>query len=174
MDKLPMTLKGYAILQAELQRRVEIERPRLIQRLQEAKADDPDIAFNAAYQAANVEQERNEAAIAELHDKLARAEVIDVSALSGNIVRFGATVVLRDDDSGERKVWQLVGEPEADAHQGKISVTSPIGRALLGKRKGDAVEVQAPGGVKSYEIDEVEWRDLGAAVAEYAAEAGAL
>jgi transcription elongation factor GreA len=160
MDKLVMTSRGYEILQNALRHRLEIERPRLMERLQEAIADDPDLAENAAYQSAKVEQEMNETAIAELHDKLARAEVIDVSALSCDVIRFGATVTLTDEDSGEQQVWQLLGEPEADAHSGRISVASPIGRALLGKSKGETVDVQTPGGVKSYEIENVEWLDV--------------
>ena len=95
-------------------------------------------------------QEFNEARVAELEDKLARAEVIDVSKHSGNTIRFGAMVTLIDEDRGEKKVWQIVGEPEADANKGKISVTSPIARALIGKNKGDIVEVETPRGAKTY------------------------
>jgi transcription elongation factor GreA len=92
-----------------------------------------------------------------LQGHVARVEVIDVSKLSGDTIRFGATATLVDEDSGEKKVWQIVGEPEADANKGKISVTSPVARALIGKNKGDTVEVEAPGGVKSYNIRKVEW-----------------
>jgi transcription elongation GreA/GreB family factor len=95
--------------------------------------------------------------IAELEDKLARVEVIDVSKFSGDTIRFEATATLVDEDSGEKKVWQIVGEPEADANKGKISVTSPVARALIGKNKGDTVEIEAPGGAKSYKIRKVEW-----------------
>jgi transcription elongation factor GreA len=95
--------------------------------------------------------------IAELEDKLARVEVIDVSKLSGDTIRFGATATLIDEDSGEKKVWQIVGEPEADANKGKISVTSPVARALIGKNTGDTVEVEAPGGAKTYKVRKVEW-----------------
>jgi transcription elongation factor GreA len=109
------------------------------------------------YQAAKTEQEINEARIAELEDRLARAEVIDVSKLSGDTIKFGATVTLTEEDTGEKKVWQIVGEPEADAHKGKISVTSPIARALIGKTKEDTVEVDTPGGAKIYKIRRVEW-----------------
>ena len=93
----------------------------------------------AEYQAARTEQEINEARITELEDKLARSEVIDVSKLSGDMIKFGATVTLVEEDIGQKKVWQIVGEPEADAHNGKISVTSPIARALIGKTKGDTI-----------------------------------
>jgi transcription elongation factor GreA len=109
------------------------------------------------YQAAKTEQEINEARIAELEDRLARAEVIDVSKLSGDTIKFGATMTLTEEDTGQKKVWQIVGEPKADAHKGKISVTSPIARALIGKTKEDTVEVDTPGGAKIYKIRRVEW-----------------
>ena len=98
------------------------------------------------------------ARIAELEDKLARAEIIDVSKLSGDTIKFGATVTLVDEDTDEKKVWQIVGEPEADAKKGKISITSPLARALIGKTKGTSVEVVTPGGAKAYEVKKVEWR----------------
>ena len=157
MIKLPMTAAGYSALENELKHRVRVERARLIQRIQEAIADDSNLAENSEYQAAKAEQEVNEARIAELEDKLSRAEVIDVSKLSGAIIKFGATVTLIDKDTGNKKVWQLVGEPEADANKGRISVTSPIARALIGKTKGATVEVETPGGAKVYEVQQVEW-----------------
>jgi transcription elongation factor GreA len=157
MSKLPMTAAGHSALEDELKQRVRVERPRVVQRLQEAIADDSNLAENSNYHAAKAEQEINEARIAELEDKLARAEVIDVSKLSGDTIKFGATVTLMDEDTGEKKVWQLVGEPEADASKGRISVTSPVARALIGKTKGTVVEVEAPGGAKVYKIRQVEW-----------------
>ena len=157
MNKLPMTAAGHLVLEEELKHRFQIERPRLIQRIQEAIADDSYLAENSEYQAAKTEQEINENRIAELEDKLARAEVIDVSKLSGHTIKFGATVTLMEEDTGEKKVWQIVGEPEADAHKGKISVTSPIARALIGKTKDDTIEVNAPGGAKIYKVRRVEW-----------------
>ena len=150
MNRLPITAAGHAALEDELKHRIRVERPRLIQRIQQAIADDADLAENSEYHAAKTDQEINETRIAELEDKLARAEVIDVSKLSGDTIRFGAMVTLIDEDSGEEKVWQIVGEPEADANKGKISVTSPIARALIGKNKGDTVEVEVPGGAKTY------------------------
>ena len=159
MNKLPMTAAGHLVLEEELKHRFQVERPRLIQRIQEAIADDSYLAENSEYQAAKTEQEINENRIAELEDKLARAEVIDVSKLSGHTIKFGATVTLMEEDTGEKKVWQIVGEPEADAHKGKISVTSPIARALIGKTKDDTVEVEAPGGAKIYKVRRVEWLD---------------
>ena len=144
-----------------MKHRIRVERPRLIQRIQEAIADDPGLAENSEYHAAKTDQEINETRIAELEDKLARAEVIDVSKLSGDTIRFGAMVTLIDEDSGEKKVWRIVGEPEADANKGKISVTSPIARALMGKNKGDTVEVEVPGGAKTYKVWNVEWFENG-------------
>ena len=157
MIKLPLTAAGYSALENELKHRVRAERARLIQRIQEAIADDSNLAENSEYQAAKAEQEVNEARIAELEEKLSRAEVIDVSKLSGAIIKFGATVTLIDKDTGNKRVWQLVGEPEADANKGRISVTSPIARALIGKTKGATVEVETPGGAKVYEVQQVEW-----------------
>ena len=141
MNKLPMTAAGYSVLENKLKHQIQIERPRLVERLQEAIADDSNLAENAEYQAAKSEQENNEARIAELGDKLARADVIDISELSGDTIKFGATVSLIEEDTGEHKVWQIVGEPVADAHKGNISVTSPIARALIGKTRGETVEV---------------------------------
>jgi transcription elongation factor GreA len=157
MNKLPMTTAGYATLEDELKQRIRVERPHILQRIQEAIADDSNLAENSEYQAAKAEQEINEARIAELEDKLARAEVIDVSKLFGDTVKFEATVTLVDQDTGETKVLQIVGEPEADVKKGKISVTSPIARALIGKPKGATVEVEAPGGAKGYKIRDVGW-----------------
>jgi transcription elongation factor GreA len=156
----PMTAAGYLALENELKHRIRVERPRLIQRIQEAIADDSNLAENSEYQSAKAEQEFNEARVAELEDKLARAEVIDVSKLSGDIIKFGATVTLTDKDTGNEKVWQIVGEPEADANKGRISVTSPIARALIGKAKGATVEVEAPGGAKVYKVRQVEWLEV--------------
>jgi transcription elongation factor GreA len=139
-----------------LKHRIQFDRPRLIERIQEAIADDSNLAENAEYQVAKSEQQMNEARINELEDKLARAEVIDVSKLSGDTIKFGATVSLIEEDTGEYKVWQIVGEPEADALEGSISVTSPIARALIGRTKGETVEVETPGGAKVYQIRKVD------------------
>jgi transcription elongation factor GreA len=157
ITKMPMTAEGHAALENELNQRIGVERPRLIQRIQDALADDSNLAENTEYQAAKTDQDINEARIVELEDKLARAEVIDVSKLSGDTIKFGATVTLIDKDTGENKEWQIVGEPEADATRRKISVNSPIARALIGKIRGDTVEVQSPGGVRVYHVKKVEW-----------------
>jgi transcription elongation factor GreA len=161
MSKLPMTAAGHLALEDELKQRVRVERPRLVERIQGAIADDSNLAENSEYQTVKTEQEINEARIAELEDKLAFAEVIDVSRLSGDTVKFGATVTLIEEDTGEKSVWQIVGEPEADVKSGRISVTSPTARALIGKTKGATVEVEAPGGAKGYKIRQVQWADNG-------------
>jgi transcription elongation factor GreA len=155
MTKFPMTVAGYSALQDELNQRIAVERPRLIQRMQEAIADDSNLAENSEYHAAQADQLINEVRIVELEDKLARAEVIDVSKLSGDTIKFGATLI--NEDTDEKKVWRIVGEPEANAHSGKISVNSPIARALIGRAKGDAVEVVVPTGVRIYRVQKVEW-----------------
>ena|SRR6201994_356378 len=157
MDKIPMTAAGYSLLEHELKHCQQIERPRIIQQITDARSHG-DLSENAEYHAAKEAQSHNEGRIAELEDKLARAEVIDVSKLSGDTIKFGATVTLIDEDTDEKKIWQLVGEPEADAKKGRISITSPLARALLGKTKGSNIEVVAPGGAKAYEILKVEWR----------------
>jgi transcription elongation factor GreA len=157
MEKIPMTSAGYATLEAELKHRQQVERPRIIQQITDARTHG-DLSENAEYHAAKEAQSLNEGHIAELEDKLARAEVIDVSKLSGDTIKFGATVTLLDEDTEKKQVWQIVGEPEADAKKGRISITSPLARALIGKTKGASVEVVTPGGAKAYEIKKIEWR----------------
>jgi transcription elongation factor GreA len=157
MDKIPMTAAGYTVLEQELKHCQTVERPRIIQQITDARSHG-DLSENAEYHAAKEQQSLNEGRIAEIEDKLARAEVIDVSKLSGDTIKFGATVTLVDEDTDKKSVWQIVGEPEADAKKGKISVTSPLARALVGKKKGAQVEVVTPGGAKAYEVMKVEWR----------------
>src|SRR5881275_786397 len=157
MDKIPMSGAGYTTLENELKHRQQVERPRIIQQITDARTHG-DLSENAEYHAAKEQQSLNEGRIAELEDRLARAEVIDVSKLSGDTITFGATVTLVDEDTDKKAVWQIVGEPEADAKKGKISITSPLARALVGKKKGAQVEVVTPGGAKAYEITKVEWR----------------
>lgn len=146
-----MTAAGYAALEEELKRRQQVERPRIIQAIAEARSHG-DLSENAEYHAAKEAQSHNEGHIADIEDKLQRAEIIDVSKLSGSTVKFGATVTLVDEDTEEEKVYQIVGETEANVKSGKVSITSPIARALIGKTVGDTVEVNAPGGGKSYEV----------------------
>ena len=151
VEKVPMTVAGHTALEEELRRRQQIERPRIIQAISEARAHG-DLSENAEYHAAKESQSHNEGRIAELEDKLSRAEIIDVSKLSGSTVKFGATVTVFDEETEEEKRYQIVGETEADVKDGRISVASPIARALIGKKAGDTVEVKTPKGGKSYEI----------------------
>src|SRR5689334_922017 len=157
MEKVPITSFGYAALTDELKRRQSVDRPRIIEHIAEARSHG-DLSENSEYHAAKEQQAHNEGRIAELEDKLARADVIDVSKLSGDTITFGATVTLIDEDTEEKRVWQIVGEPEADAKAGRISISSPLARALIGKGKGSSVEVVTPGGAKAYEIKKIEWR----------------
>jgi transcription elongation factor GreA len=157
MEKVPMTIQGHLALSDELKRRQQEERPRIIQAIAEARSHG-DLSENAEYHSAKEAQSHNEGRIAELEDKLSRAEIIDVSKLSGNTVKFGATVTLVDEDTEEKKVYQIVGEAEADVKSGRVSVTSPTARALIGKKVGDTVEVNTPGGGKSYEVLKVAFK----------------
>jgi transcription elongation factor GreA len=157
VEKIPMTQAGYVALESDLKHRQQVERPRIIQQISEARSHG-DLSENAEYHAAKEQQSHNEGVIAELEDKLARADVIDVSKLSGDTIKFGATVTLIDEDTEQKRVWQIVGEPEADAKKGRISITSPLARALIGKKKGASVEVVATGGAKAYEVTKVEWK----------------
>ena len=157
VEKVPMTAGGYTALEVELKKRQSVERPRIIEHIAEARSHG-DLSENAEYHAAKEEQSHNEGRIAELEDKLARADIIDISKLSGDTIKFGATVTLIDEDTDKKTVWQIVGEVEADAKKGRISITSPLARALIGKKKGASVEVVTPGGAKAYEITKVEWR----------------
>jgi len=151
MDKVPLTIKGFAALEEELRKRLQVERQRIIQSIAEARALG-DLSENAEYHAAKEAQALNEGRILELESMISRAEVIDVTKLSGDRIKFGATVKLVDEDTEEEKTYQIVGEPEADVRSGRVSVTSPIARALMGKTVGDTVEVSTPGGGKSYEV----------------------
>ena len=157
VEKIPMTDAGYSSLENELKHRQQVERPRIIQQITEARTHG-DLSENAEYHAAKEQQSHNEGRIVELEDKLARADVIDVTKLSGDTIKFGATVTLVDEDTEKKQIWQIVGEPEADAKSGKISITSPLARALIGKGKGAQVEVVTPGGAKAYEVKKVEWK----------------
>ena len=157
VEKIPMTAAGHTVLENELKHRQQVERPRIIQQITDARTHG-DLSENAEYHAAKEQQSINEGAIAELEDKLARAEVIDVSKLSGDSIKFGATVTLIDEDTEKKAVYQIVGEVEADIKKGKISIASPLARALIGKKKGASVEVNTPGGAKAYEVTKIEWR----------------
>jgi transcription elongation factor GreA len=157
MDKVPMTAEGYAALEAEIKYLKAVERPRIIKAIADARAHG-DLSENAEYHAAKDQQGITEARMADLEDKLGRADVIDTARLKGDQVMFGATVTLLDEDTAEKVKYRILGEVEADVKQGKISISSPIARALLGKRKNNIVEVSTPGGGKSYKVLKVEFK----------------
>jgi len=157
MDKIPMTAEGLTRLQEELRQLKTIERPNIIRAIAEAR-EHGDLSENAEYHAARERQSFIEGRLAELEDKIARAEVIDVSKLSGRTIKFGARVTLADEDTDEEASYQIVGAEEADIAQGRLSITSPLARALIGKQTGDTVEVSTPRGSKSYEIVKVRYR----------------
>jgi len=157
MERFPMTPSGLVKLQEELKRLKSEERPAIIRAIAEARAHG-DLSENAEYHAAKERQSFVEGRIAELEDKTSRAEVIDPSTMSGGTVRFGATVKVVDEETEDEKEYQIVGADEADIQQGRISITSPIARAMIGKTTGDQIEVQAPGGAKYYEILDVGYR----------------
>ena len=151
-----MTVEGYHGLDEELKRLKTVERPAVTAAIGEAR-EHGDLSENAEYHAAKDRQGWIEGQIAEIEDKMARAQVIDVSKLSGTQVKFGATVSVIDEDTEEKARYQIVGEHEADVKKGRVSITSPIARAMIGKESGDVVEVNTPGGVNAYEIVKVEW-----------------
>ena len=157
MTKIPMTATGYNRLQEELKRLKAVDRPSVIRAIAEARSNG-DLSENAEYHAARERQSFIEGRVLELEDKIARAEVIDVSKLSGKVVKFGATVTLADEESDEKVVYQIVGEDEADIAQRRLSVTSPLARALIGKTIGESVEVSTPRGARSYEVVKVAFR----------------
>jgi len=156
MERIPMTVSGFRALEEEINQLKMVERPAVIRMISEARAHG-DLSENAEYHAAKERQAFIEGRVIELEDKLGRADVIEVGKLSGATVKFGATVTLVDEDTDEERKYQIVGDMEADAKRGRISISSPIARALIGKAKGDTVEVAAPGGARSYEILKVEW-----------------
>ena len=157
VDKIPMTVEGHLELEKELQHRKSVERPRIIQAIAEARAHG-DLSENAEYHAAKEAQGLNEARVNDLEDKLSRADVIDITKLSGERVVFGATVQLVDEETEDEVTYKIVGEYEADVKAGKISISSPIARALVGKKVGDIAEVRTPRGIRTYEILDVAFK----------------
>ncbi len=157
MEKVPMTRDGLTVLEAELRKLKNEERLSIIRAIAEAR-EHGDLSENAEYHAARERQSFVEGRITELEGVVSCADVIDPSKLSGDMVRFGATVMVADEDTDEELTYQIVGAYEADIKQGKISVTSPLARALIGKNLGDSVEVATPGGAKGYEICEVVYK----------------
>jgi len=155
-DKIPMTAGGFARLEEELRYLKTTARPEVIRAIAEAR-EHGDLSENAEYHAARERQSFIEGRVAELEDKIARAEVIDVASLNGKTVKFGATVTLVDEDTEAETAYQLVGEMEADVKEGRLSITAPLARALIGKEVGDSVEVMTPAGSKAYEILKVQY-----------------
>ncbi|HEY2032815.1 MAG TPA: transcription elongation factor GreA [Rhizomicrobium sp.] len=156
MERIPMTATGLKTLEEELNQLKNVDRHEIIKHIAEARAHG-DLSENAEYHAAKEKQSFIEGRVIELEDMIGRADIIDVSKLSGTSVKFGATITLVDEDTDEKKKYQIVGDHEADIKKGRISISSPIARALIGKSKGDSVEVAAPGGARSYEILKVEF-----------------
>jgi transcription elongation factor GreA len=154
MDKIPMTPQGHVALREEYRRRTAEDRPAIIAAISEARSHG-DLSENAEYHAAKEQQSLNEGRIQELESLLALAEVIDTSKLSGSTVKFGATVKIFDEDTEEEKTYTIVGDAEADASAGRISISSPVARAMIGKDIGDSFEVAAPGGARGFEILDV-------------------
>lgn len=157
MEKIPMTAQGFTTLEAEIKHLKQVERPAVIKLIQEARAHG-DLSENAEYHSAKERQSFIEGRVLELEDKLSRAQVIDVSKLSGKVVKFGATVTLVDEDTDQKSKYQIVGDLEADFTKGRISISSPLARALIGKTNGDTVEVNTPSGGRSYEVVKVEFK----------------
>src|SRR5690349_19999238 len=157
MERIPMTAAGFKSLEDEVHHLKNIERHEIIKAISEAR-EHGDLSENAEYHAAKERQGWIEGQIAEIEDRISRAQVIDVSKLNGSQVKFGATVTVVDEDTEEEARYQIVGEHEADVKAGKISIASPIARAMISKEIGDVVEVNTPGGVKAYEILKVEWK----------------
>ena len=155
-DKIPMTPAGHAALTEEYRRRTADDRPRIIAAIAEARAHG-DLSENAEYSAAKEQQSLNEGRIQELEGLLALADIIDISKLSGDTVKFGATVTIIDEDSEEERRYTIVGDAEADASNGRISLSSPLARGMIGKAAGDTFEVAAPGGARSYEIVTIQY-----------------
>lgn len=152
-----MTQSGYEALLEEAKRLKSVERPAVVKAIEEARSHG-DLSENAEYHAAREKQAFIEGRLAEIEDKLARAEVIDTSQMSGSIIRFGATVTVADEDTDQESTYTIVGEDEADIAQGRLSVTAPLARALIGKQKGDSLEVTTPGGSKGYEVVKVSYK----------------
>jgi transcription elongation factor GreA len=157
MTKIPMTVDGFNRLEEELKHLKSVERPAVIRAIAEAR-EHGDLSENAEYHAARERQSFIEGRVAELEDKISRAEVIDVSRLSGKEVKFGATVTLLDEDTEEKASYQIVGQDESDIAAKRLSISSPLARALIGKHVGDTIEVTTPGGSKSYEITKVAFK----------------
>lgn len=157
MQRIPMTVQGFQALETELKTLKTEERPAIIAAIAEARSHG-DLSENAEYHAAKEKQSFIEGRVAELEDKIARSDVIDTARLKGDTIKFGATVEVVDEDTGDSFTYKIVGDDEANVEEGKISISSPISRAMIGKEEGDSAEVAAPGGAKSFEIVSINWR----------------
>jgi transcription elongation factor GreA len=155
-QRIPMTINGFEKIKAELKNLLEQERPDVVQAIAEARSRG-DLSENAEYHAAKERQSFIERRISELEEKVSKAQIINVSLISGDDIKFGATVVLEDNDTGEHVTYQIVGSDEADVKSGLLSITSPLARALIGKRVGSSIEVSIPSGVRSYSVEKVEY-----------------
>lgn len=155
--KLPITLAGFDQLQEEIKVLKTVDRPAVIQAIAEAR-EHGDLSENAEYHAARERQSFIEGRILDLEDKMSRVDVIDPSKMSGNVIKFGATVKVADEDSGEEQTYQIVGEYESNFEKGKLALTAPLSRALIGKTVGDVVEVKTPKGAKAYEVLQVAFK----------------
>jgi len=151
VEKVAITQEGFTRIENEFKNLKDVERPKVIQAISEAR-EHGDLSENAEYSAAKEKQSFIEGRIQELESVISRADIIDIKSFSGDTVKFGATVTIMDEDTEIKQTWQIVGEIEADIKSGRISTASPIGRALIGKPQGDVIEVSSPGGIKSYEI----------------------
>ena len=157
MAKFPMTTEGYDKLQIELKRLINDDRPGIIKSIAEARTHG-DLSENAEYHSAKEKQGFIEGKIAELESIIAQADIIDVSKLSGKEIKFGATVIVTDEDYGQKSTYQIVGENESDIKNNKLSISSPLARALIGKEKGSIVEFDSPKGTKTYSIKSVKYK----------------
>ena len=157
MEKFPITVKGYAKLVEEIKHLKTVERPTIVQAIASAR-ELGDLSENAEYHSAREKQSFVEGKIIELEDKMARAEIIDITKISGNTIKFGATVLLTDNDTDKQVSYKLVGDYEADLAQGMVSISSPIAKALIGKAEGDSVDVTTPKAIRSYDIEKVEFK----------------
>ncbi|MBP9752531.1 MAG: transcription elongation factor GreA [Proteobacteria bacterium] len=156
MEKIPMTQRGFDLLQEELSHLKNVERPQIIKAISDAR-EHGDLSENAEYHAAKERQGFNEGRIAELEDRISRAEIINVKAIQSSSVKFGATVTVIDDETGDKTNYQIVGSDESDVKKGLLSITSPLARALINKQVNDVIEVTTPSGCKMYTIETIDY-----------------
>ena len=156
MNKIPMTAEGYSKLQDELKKLTSEDRPHIISEIAEARSHG-DLSENAEYQYAKEQQSLIEGRIADLESSISRAEIIDIKSITGNEIKFGATIEIEDEETEKKQKYQIVGDYESDIENGKLSISSPLARGLIGKSKNDSVEINSPKGQKSYTILSVKY-----------------